>query len=297
MAEHEPLRIFEAMTPPHQSTVIFLHGRGDTGSNVAPFLLYTPINSEHSEASRRNSEITFRHLLPHTKFVFPTALKRRIGKLPQGGFNQWFDMDSLIITDYYDDGQIEGVKESTDYIHQLIQAEVDSGIPPEQIVLMGISQGCATGAAAMMRYPGKLGGFVGMSGWLPFITESENILRDGGDSKTLLQHFENKLGNNREVTEESAGQTLKTPIFIGHGTADTKIVPRCGERLRHVLKGAGFEEVVWATYMVGHWWCDEELIHIAVWLKLKGFSVNKIETFIGDTVGSLGSQGVSYTTN
>ncbi|KAK6516967.1 hypothetical protein TWF506_006847 [Arthrobotrys conoides] len=303
MAEHEPPRVIEAITRPHESTVIFLHGRGDSGNNVAPYLLYTPINSEHSETSRQNTDITLRNLLPHTKFLFPTALKRRLERLGSNVvFNQWFDMDSLEITDYYDDGQVEGVKESTDYIHGLIKAEIEAGIPPEKIVVMGISQGCATGAVAVMRYPARLGAFVGISGWLPFITEIENILRQEAeeeerDATAVLGYIEKRLGSDKEVVRENVMEMLKTPVFIGHGVGDTKILPKCGERLRDVMKGVKFEEVVWATYRVGHWWCDEELIHIAAWLGTKGFPVNGLEKFMEDDIGSLSTQGVSYSTN
>ncbi|KAF3319138.1 hypothetical protein TWF173_003589 [Orbilia oligospora] len=304
--EHEPLRIIEAITPPHQSTIIFLHGRGDNGNNVAPFLVYTPINSDHSETSRRNKDITLRHLLPHTKFIFPTSLKRRFERLRNDiVFNQWFDIDSLDITDYYDDGQVEGIKESTDYIHELIKAEVEAGTPPEKIVIMGLSQGCATGAVAVIRYPVRLGGFVGMSGWLPFITEIEDIFKKEGeegeegegDATAVLGYIEKRLGSDKEVSPENVREMLKTPVFIGHGVGDTKIRPKCGERLKDVMKAMKFEEVVWATYRVGHWWCDEELIHIAAWLGAKGFSVNGLEQFMEDSIGSLSTQGVSYSTN
>ncbi|KAK6356867.1 hypothetical protein TWF718_001207 [Orbilia javanica] len=297
MDEHDPPHVVEASTPPHESTIIFLHGRGDFGSSVARSLIGRPINSEHSEASRQNSNITFHHLLPRTKFVFPTSLRRQIERFRgEAMLIQWFDIDSLSITDYCDDGQIEGIKESTDYIHQLIQAEVDAGIPPEKIVVMGISQGCATGAIAVMRYPGKLGGFVGISGWLPFITRIQEMLEKDGDFVTVLEYIENRLESGKEVTRENAREVLKTPVFLGHGIGDTKIVPLSGERLRNALKGMKFQEVVWATYRVGHWWCNEELIHIAAWLGLKGFSVNGLGDFT-DGVGSLSTEGVLYSTD
>ncbi|KAK6534111.1 hypothetical protein TWF281_005449 [Arthrobotrys megalospora] len=295
MAEHVQPRIFEALTPPHESTIIFLHGRGDSGHNVAPSLLFRPVNSDHSEASRSNSSLTFRHLLPRTKFVFPTAAKRRVQVYGDGTkINQWFDMESLAITDLEEEIQIEGIKESTDYILQLIKEEVDAGIPPEKIVIMGISQGCATGAIVTMRYPGTLGGFVGMSGWLPFISQVENMFREGSDTTTVVRHIEKTLGSDKEITEENITEALKTPVFLGHGVLDTKILPRCGERLRDALKSAKFEKVVFVTYSVGHWWCDEELLHIAVWLGMKGFSVNGLRTFIGTDIESLKEQALSH---
>ncbi|KAF3920983.1 hypothetical protein ABW20_dc0103629 [Dactylellina cionopaga] len=284
LTQHAPPRIFEALNAPHKSTIIFLHGRGDSGHNVAPFLLFSPITSSVP------TKLTLRHVLPHTKFVFPTALKREFpsSQNSNSGYlvNQWFEIDNLEMTDYNEERQIEGVKESTEYIHTLIEQEINAGIPSERIIIMGLSQGCAAGAIAVMRYPGKLGAFVGMSGWLPFITQLENLLERGGDGLAAVRHIESVLDSNKEIEEQGVTNMLGTPIFIGHGINDTKVLVRCGERLKDIMSRTNFERVKWATYKLGHWWCDEEIVDIVRWLDNIGFDVEGLEELKGDTRGA-----------
>ena len=50
-----------------------------------------------------------------------------------------------------------------------------SQIPLENIILRGLSQGCAMGMYLTLTMD-RLGGFVGMSGWLPFSGEVGVIL-------------------------------------------------------------------------------------------------------------------------
>ncbi|KAK6509683.1 hypothetical protein TWF481_004414 [Arthrobotrys musiformis] len=306
MAEHEEPLTINPITSPHDSTIIFLHGRGDNGRNVAPFLVFAPVNSDYTPSSRRNRDITIRHLLPRTKFVFPTAARRRLTRIQRGEiiWNQWFDNSVADFADSVDEAQVEGIKESTDYIHQLIREEIESGIPPEKIIIMGISQGCAVGNMVVMRYPGRLGGFAGMCGWLPFISHIEGILKEGGEDGTpgdvmkVLEYVEGRLGNGSgTIQREDVTEMLKTPVFITHGIDDPKVVPKCGERLQSAFRGMGFEEVSWATYKVGHWWCDEQIVHIIAWLGAKGLTVSEqLAQFIGSDITDLGSQCVGYFT-
>ncbi|KAF3941095.1 hypothetical protein ABW19_dt0206749 [Dactylella cylindrospora] len=277
--QHTPPRVFEPLQEPHKSTIIFLHGRGDSGQNIAPFLLYGPITR------RVRTALTLRDVLPHTKFLFPTALKRHAAA---AGYtmNQWFDIDHLQVTNLGEEGQVEGVKESSDYIHQLIQEEIDAGIPPERILIMGLSQGAATGAIVTLRYPQKLGGFVGMSGWLPFIQQLENVLDDGGDCEAVVKHVERLLGGRETVTQQEVAELRQTPVFIGHGIHDNKILPKSGSRLRNVFQRARFQDVSWAVYEEGHWWCDEEIVDVVRWLAERGMETHGLEELREDTKGS-----------
>lgn len=58
---------------------------------------------------------------------------------------------------------------SVDYIDSLIDAELEKGVKPERIMVGGFSQGCAISLLVGLvgRYRGKLGGVVGLSGYLP----------------------------------------------------------------------------------------------------------------------------------
>ncbi|EPS39843.1 hypothetical protein H072_6209 [Dactylellina haptotyla CBS 200.50] len=276
--QHAPPRIFEAFREPCKSTVIFLHGRGDSGHNVAPFLLFSPVTSNVP------TRLTLRQVLPHTKFIFPTALKREFSSSYLS--TQWFEIDSLEITDLNEERQADGLKESTEYIHQLIQDEIDSGVPPEQIILMGQGQGCAAGIVATMRYPGRIGAFIGMSGWMPFVTQLEDLVKTGADAVGIVKRIEDLLESGREVDEEVSKSIVETPVFVGHGINDTKVLVRCGERLQDLLKDIGFHNVKWATYKLGNWWCDEEIVDAARWLADENFEVEGLEELKNDTQGA-----------
>lgn len=62
----------------------------------------------------------------------------------------------------------EGMMASVEYICGLVDKEVEAGVPVERIVVGGFSQGCAMSllVGLMNRYKGKLGGVVGLSGYL-----------------------------------------------------------------------------------------------------------------------------------
>ena len=56
---------------------------------------------------------------------------------------------------------------TTHLLNQLITAEVDSGIPPANIVLGGFSQGGAMTLLTGLTTERKLAGLAVLSGWLP----------------------------------------------------------------------------------------------------------------------------------
>jgi len=78
----------------------------------------------------------------------------------------WFDLSSLddLTDSKYDDEQ--GLIKSVEAVDKLVQAEIDSGIPENKIVVGGFSQG---GAIAMLYGLTKgrdLAGMVGLSTWV-----------------------------------------------------------------------------------------------------------------------------------
>lgn len=78
----------------------------------------------------------------------------------------WFDLTSLddLTDSQYDDEQ--GLIKSVEAVDKLVQAEIDSGIPENKIVVGGFSQG---GAIAMLYGLTKgrdLAGMVGLSTWV-----------------------------------------------------------------------------------------------------------------------------------
>jgi predicted esterase len=112
------------LTPPstHKSTVILLHGLGDSGHGwygVAQLL------SPH---------------LPHTKWILPHAPNIPITLNYGASMPGWYDIISLNPNTREDE---VGLYKSIGYISSLISEEIESGIPSENIVLAGFSQGAA----------------------------------------------------------------------------------------------------------------------------------------------------------
>ena len=147
----------------HTHTFILLHGRGDTGKSFGQEFLV-------AEASCGKS---LQDLFPGMKFIFPTAKRRRMARSNRCPINQWFDIVSLDDTCFRNDLQIEGLRESSTFIHEIIQGEMES-IPCGNIIIGGLSQGCATALYALLTFepplpcnmekPSSLGAMVGMSG-------------------------------------------------------------------------------------------------------------------------------------
>lgn len=72
-----------------------------------------------------------------------------------GGFS-WFP---------YPGERAAAVKRSRELLFKLLEAQRDRGITTENIFMFGFSQGCLMSVEIGMRYPHKLAGIVGVSGW------------------------------------------------------------------------------------------------------------------------------------
>jgi len=81
-----------------------------------------------------------------------------------GGFS-WFDIDDLP----------PGVRRSRKLLFDLLDDLRAKNFPAEQITLGGFSQGCLMTVDVGLRYPHRLAGLVGISGW---VFEVENLLKE-----------------------------------------------------------------------------------------------------------------------
>lgn len=117
---------------------------------------------------------------------------------------------------------IDGLRETTAYLHALIREEIallrPSAGGARDIVLGGLSQGCAAslvGAALWDGEEGSLGAVVGLCGWLPFVEGvmaagsgcgggggSVDLFERGGKDEGGLDSFERDGG---EEVEEGKG--------------------------------------------------------------------------------------------
>ncbi|KAM3069594.1 hypothetical protein ACMFMF_008807 [Clarireedia jacksonii] len=166
-------------SPPHRQTLIILHGRGSFAEKFAPPFL--KMTTSESKGSR-----TLQTAFPHAKIIFPTAPRSRATIYKKSFTHQWFDCWHL------QDLMREGLNKSCAYIHFLLRREIEV-VGKRNVVLWGMSQGCATSLAAVLMWDGEpFAGVVGMCGWLPFGKLVEEMvsgegwgrrIRDGGDDE------------------------------------------------------------------------------------------------------------------
>jgi len=69
----------------------------------------------------------------------------------------------------------EGIRRSYQLLASLLDLQPAAGFPPEKTFLFGFSQGCLMSIEVGARYPHKLAGIVGISG---FLHEPEALLRE-----------------------------------------------------------------------------------------------------------------------
>lgn len=250
----------------HTHTAILLHGLGSNGEKFGREFLATAAIS---------SGRTLPALLPGARFVFPTARRRRSTAFNRALLTQWFDVARLADPEYRRETQLRGLAESAAGLLELLRLEM-LRVPAQNILLGGISQGCAMSLSLLLALPHPLGGFVGMCGYLPFRkdiseTTSEEPLApdddpfaaasDSGedappdDPAVLVSRFERDLlclpplpGLKRD------GTACSTPVFLGHGDSDEKKPYEQGQAAAKTMEAAGYE-VRWKLYQgLGHWY-------------------------------------------
>ncbi|MBS0437305.1 MAG: carboxylesterase [Proteobacteria bacterium] len=213
------LEALEGATGEHPvASVIVLHGLGADGSDFVPV-------AEALDLSAVGA----------VRFVFPHAPVRPV--TINGGYRMraWYD---ILGTDLQRREDEAGLRESARAIAALIDRERERGIAAHRIVLAGFSQGCAMTLLTGLRYPERLAGLAGMSGYLPL-----------ADS-TAAERSE----ANRDV-----------PIFLAHGSEDEIVAPARGRASRDALAALG-HAVEWHEYPMEHSVCPEEIGALNQWL-------------------------------
>ena len=147
------------------STVIFMHGLGDSGLGW-------------SSAFPNN-------LFPSTRMIFPSA--ESIPITLNAGFTMpgWFDIYGLDDTSKEDKA---GFERSAARITTIIEGEKQKGIPANKIILGGFSQGGAMALYISLRMQEKLAGAVVCSSWLPFRKDYESVTEVGKSIPVLQCH-------------------------------------------------------------------------------------------------------------
>lgn len=219
MTTSPELETLEGATGEHPvASVIVLHGLGADGSDFVPV-------AEALDLSAVGA----------VRFVFPHAPVRPV--TINGGYRMraWYDILGADLQRREDEA---GLRESARAIAALIDRERERGIAAHRIALAGFSQGCAMTLLTGLRYPERLAGLAGMSGYLPL-----------ADS-TAAERSE----ANRDV-----------PIFLAHGSEDEIVAPARGRASRDALVALG-HAVEWHEYPMEHSVCPDEIGALNQWL-------------------------------
>ncbi|MFT3954109.1 MAG: carboxylesterase [Piscinibacter sp.] len=219
MDDAPDLEALEGATGEHPvASVIVLHGLGADGSDFVPV-------AEALDLSAVGA----------VRFVFPHAPVRPV--TINGGYRMraWYDILGADLQRREDEA---GLRESGRAVAALIARERERGIAANRIVLAGFSQGCAMTLLAGLRYPERLAGLVGMSGYLPLAATTASERSEA----------------NRDL-----------PIFLAHGSEDEIVVPARGHASRDALVALG-HPLEWHEYPMGHSVCPEEIADLNRWL-------------------------------
>ncbi|RMD43749.1 hypothetical protein DV735_g1310, partial [Chaetothyriales sp. CBS 134920] len=254
----------------HKQTFIVLHGRGDTAGNFGPQLLDWYV-TDHQ---------TLRRAFQNAKFVFPGAALRRVQISGLAVASQWFDSGhpGRDQGKHYDDLQIEGLRESTKYLHGLMRDAI-AEVGASNLIVGGLSQGGATTLTAMLLWEGEpIGCWFGLCSRLPFrprIKKAiDELTRNSGRALELVAEDVPKTAKLRcardwlyrelefpdsPVTGGSRNEGSRGPIFLGHGTLDPLVPLHLGSESALLLEMIGLK-TDWHQYDgLGHWYSPDML--------------------------------------
>lgn len=239
MATREPPIILSATCPAscasHSAAIIFIHGLGDTAEGP----------SGVAEQFQRANK------LPYMSWTIPNALENR-----DLGTTAWYMPTRLSPyppsrPELEDDEDEDGLLRSVEYLTGLVDGLVAQGVPEKRIVLAGFSQGhvMALLTGLVSQYSGRLGGLVGLSGYMA-IPERVPILRE-------------EAGLPKEVQNG-------VQIFLARGTSD-RLVPKRYQRLCcEALAGFGVKDELLTVKEyegMGHVMGSAELRDLCAWLE------------------------------
>ncbi|KAI1170873.1 Alpha/Beta hydrolase protein [Nemania sp. FL0916] len=271
-------------TSPHKQTFIILHGRGSSGEKFGTVLLDTQVSTREQTDSSISNE-TLASIFPHARFVFPSAARRRATIYKRSYTHQWFDNWALDppATDR-EELQNAGLRETTIYLHELIQKEIllVPGNNAKNVVLGGLSQGCAAALTALLLWEGEpLGAVFGMCGWLPHAYRMcQQLEAEQDEEDDPFDPFEREPGDGEEVEDEEptspkdkAIRWLREeiglpskhvfshttvcqdiPLFLGHGAKDDRVPIDLGRLSSRCLREME-TRIQWKEYDdLGHWY-------------------------------------------
>jgi phospholipase/carboxylesterase len=208
-----------APTSTHKYSVIWLHGLGADGHDFESIVPSLHIKAE-----------------ANIHFIFPNAPIQSVTINNHLKMRAWFDILAMSLEGHTVD--IAGIYQSADLVSLLIQKEIDKGIPAENIMLAGFSQGGTIALHVGLRHPQKLAGILALSTYLPTIGQ---------------------------LPSEGSIAGKATPLFMAHGILDAVIAIEAGKSTFDKLSTMGYH-LEWHDYLMEHSVCAEEVFHISAFM-------------------------------
>ena len=214
MTKLSALQIDTGPEPKH--TVIWLHGLGASGHDFESVV----------------PEFAFSKETP-VRFIFPHA-----PDLPvtiNGGMVMpaWYDILAMDIDRKVDTQQL---RKSSELVAEFIEQEIAQGVPSENIIIGGFSQGGAVAYELALSYPKLLGGLFALS---TYFATADTI-------------------NLSEVNRN-------LPIFVAHGSFDPVVAETLGQSAVKRLQAMGYQPQ-YQSYGMEHSLCLEEVRDMDVFL-------------------------------
>ena len=205
--------------PGPKASVIVLHGLGADGND------FVPVARELQLAAAGP-----------VRFVFPHAPHRPVTINGGHVMPAWYDIFGLDAAERREDEA--GLRASQAQVEALIAREKSRGVQAARVVLAGFSQGCALALGAGLRYPQRLAGLAGLSGYLPLAATT---------------------------ADERHAANAGVPIFLAHGTRDAVVPHSRGAASRDELAALGYRPE-WHDYPMEHSVSREEMVDLERWL-------------------------------
>ncbi len=199
--------------------VIWLHGLGADGHDFEPIVPELQLPQTHN----------VRFIFPHAPMI-PVTIN--------GGYimRAWYDIRAMDIGSEQDE---EGIRQSQQYLQDLIHQQIAQGIDSTRIVLAGFSQGGAIVLQTGLRFDKPLAGLMALSSYLPLA----DTLQDEANQHNAL-----------------------VPIFMAHGDSDPVVQPPLAYLSRDHLQRMDYP-LVWHEYRgMQHSLCPQEIVDIRNWL-------------------------------
>ncbi|KAL7641106.1 UNVERIFIED_CONTAM: hypothetical protein RMT77_008243 [Armadillidium vulgare] len=222
----DPRVFFKILTIPAtiqcQGSVIILHGATDTGP-IMKLLIESALGEEF--------------VFPHLQIHYLTAPLRPYTL--NGGLDQnvWFDRLQL-----RDDSpeQYESISEMAGKLSQFISNEIEEGIPPNKIVLGGMSMGGAMALHLGYTFHPEVAGIFCFSS---FLYQKSKVYESLSKSSKQLPH-----------------------LFMAHGDADNDVPISWGRNTFDKITDFGVKGVFHKLPGVKHELCKEEIIFLKQWI-------------------------------